>query len=146
MPSNMLEQVLDHIHNYFYTGSSVEGTFTISNHTLDIPGIQNEQYYIIQGSVFNDGIHQYPSDDLTDETFDGKIYPMAVPKSVLDVVDEIAEWVDEYGTVMYSPYQEERVEDVYSYKRATSGRYYGETQSDWQTIFAKRLNAWRKVS
>lgn len=143
--NEMLEQVLDHIHNYFYTGQYITGTFTITDGTLELEGLQDGQYYRITGSVFNDGIHQYPSTGLTDETFSGTIKLMAVPKNVLDVIDEISEWVEEYGKVMYSPYQEEHVINVYSYKRATSGRYYGESQSDWQTIFAKRLNAWRKV-
>lgn len=146
--NNMLEQVLDHIHNYFYTGAVITDTFTISGGQIQIDELQNGQYYHITGSVFNDGIHQYPASEgeLTDETFSGTIYPMAVPKTMLNIVNEIEAWVEEYGTVMNSPYQEERVVNVYEYKRATTGRYVGDSQSDWQTIFKKRLNAWRKVA
>lgn len=142
---NVLEQVLDHIHNYFYTGKIITGTFTIENGTLVLDDLLNNQYYRITGSIFNDGLHKNPETGMTDETFRGTILPMAVPKNVQDVSKEIGEWIDEYGTVMYSPYQEEHVEGVYTYKRATSGRWYGDSISDWQTVFAKRLNAWRKI-
>ena len=143
---DMLEQVLDHIHNYFYTGAAIKGTFTVSNGALALEGVQNGQYYHITGSVFNDGIHQHPDLYLTDETFDGTIYPMAVPKSVLNLVDEIGAWVDKYGDVMNSPYQSESVIGVYQYQRATTGQSNGESGSDWQHVFQTRLNAWRKVS
>lgn len=146
MPSNMLEQVLDHIHNYFYIGDAIRGTFTITDGALALDGIQSDQYYHITGSVFNDGIHQYPSTDLTDETFTGVIYPMAVPRTVLTLVEEIEEWVEDYGDVMNSPYQSESVIGVYEYQRATTNRQNGESVSDWQSIFQRRLNAWRKVS
>lgn len=146
MALNMLEQVLDHIHNYFYTGATVTGSFTIDNGTLTVEGLQTNQYYHIIGSVFNDGIHKYPSDDLTDETFSGTIYPMAVPKTMLNLVDEIEAWVEKYGDVMDSPYQSETVIGVYEYQRATTNRQNGESVSDWQMIFQKRLNPWRKVS
>lgn len=142
----MLEQVLDHIHNYFYTGATVTGSFTIENGTLTVEGLQANQYYHITGSVFNDGIHKYPSDDLTDETFSGTIYPMAVPKTMLNLVDEIEAWVEKYGDVMDSPYQSETVIGVYEYQRATTNRQNGESVSDWQMVFQKRLNPWRKVS
>ena len=146
MAENMLEQVLDHIHNYFYTGDAIKGTFTITGGALTLDGVQNNQYYHITGSVFNDGIHKYPSTDLTNETFTGTIYPMAVPKTVLNLVEEISDWVDEYGDVMDSPYQSETVIGVYEYQRATMNQRNGESVSDWQSVFQKRLNAWRKVS
>lgn len=142
----MLEQVLDHIHNYFYTGKALTGTFTITGGALALDDLLTGQYYHIIGSVFNDGVHQYPSTDLTDETFAGTIYPMAVPKTMLNIVDEIETWVEKFGDIMNSPYQSERVEGVYEYQRATTNRQNGESVSDWQNIFAKRLNAWRKVS
>lgn len=144
--TNMLEQVLDHIHNYFYTGKAYTGTFTITDGALVLDGLLTGQYYHITGSVFNDGIHKYGEADLTDETFTGTIYPMAVPKTMLDIVDEIEAWVDKFGDVMNSPYQSEEVVGVYSYQRATTNRQNGESVSDWQMIFQKRLNAWRKVS
>ena len=146
MALNMLEQVLDHIHNYFYTDKSITGTFEIVDGALTLDDLLTGQYYHITGSVFNDGVHQYPSTDLTDETFAGTIYPMAVPKTMLDIVDEITAWVDKYGDLMNSPYQSESVIGVYEYQRATTNRQNGESVSDWQSIFAKRLNAWRKVS
>lgn len=150
MADNMLEQVLDHIHNYFYTGDVISGTFTVTSGALTVTGLQNGQYYHITGSVFNDGIHQYPSDDLTDETFTGAIHPMAVPKTMLSLADEIADWVDEYGDVMNSPYQSETVIGVYSYTKGSGGSGSGSGRDNsavsWQTQFYNRLNQYRKVS
>lgn len=146
MADNMLEQVLDHIHNYFYTGNAIKGTFTVRNGELQLDGLLPGQYFHITGSVFNDGIHEYPAYYLTDETFTGTIYPMAVPKTLLNIITEIEGWVDKFGDVMDSPYQSEEVIGVYRYQRGTSNLKGGESVSDWQTIFAKRLNAWRKVS
>lgn len=142
----MLEQVLDHIHNYFYTGDAIKGTFEITGGSLALPALLPGQYFHITGSVFNDGIHQYPADDLSDETFSGTIYPMSVPKTMLNIVQEIEAWVEEFGDVQNSPYQSEEVIGVYRYQRGTSNLKSGESVSDWQSIFAKRLNAWRKVS
>ena len=142
---DMLEQVLDHIHNYFYTGKVIRGTITISGGALELPDLLPGQYFHLTGSVFNDGIHQYPAYDLKDETFNGEIHPMAVPQTMLNIVSEIQEWVDKFGDVMNSPYQSEEVVGVYSYQRATTNRQNGESVSDWQNIFAKRLHAWRKV-
>ena len=147
MPDNMLEQVLDHIHNYFYIGDAIRGTFTITGGRLPaLDALQNGQYFNITGSVFNDGIYQYPASGLTNETFTGVIYPMAVPKTLQNLVEEIEEWVEKYGDIMDSPYQSETVIGVYEYQRATMNQKNGESVSDWQSIFQKRLNAWRKVS
>ena len=142
----MLEQVLDYIHNYFYTGSTLRGTFTISGGTLALPDLLNDQYYRITGSVFNDGVHRNPASELIDETFYGTIRPMAVPRTLMDVVTDIEAWVEQYGTVMNSPYQSETVIGVYSYIKSSAGiNNGGDQQSDWQYVFRKRLDPWRKV-
>ena len=113
----MLEQVLDHIHNYFYTGATVTGSFTIENGTLTVEGLQTNQYYHITGSVFNDGIHRYPDDALTDEAFTGEIRPMRVPPTFLALAEEIARWQARYGAAAESPYRSESFAG-YSYSRA----------------------------
>ena len=64
----MLEQILDFIHNYFVK-EVYRGKFKISGNTLNVDFLQKGQYYRVIGSVFNDGIYKYSSDQLTDEEF-----------------------------------------------------------------------------
>ena len=66
----MLEQVLRHLNNWFLVEIH-EGTFTVENGSIALPFLLTNQYFRICGSVFNDGLHQYPAADLTDETFTG---------------------------------------------------------------------------
>ena len=87
----MLEQVLTHLNNWFpAAGGAQTGTFSVQDGHLTLPFLQNGQYFRVVGSVFNDGLHQYPADGLTDETFEGSIWPLAIPKAVLSLADEIA--------------------------------------------------------
>ena len=72
---------------------------------------------------------------------------MKVPRAFLALADEIQAWVDKYGDVMNSPYQSESVIGEYSYTKASAGLSSGgDTQSDWQYVFRKRLNEWRKIA
>ena len=67
-----IKEICDYIHNYFEV-DEVSGEFTIADGSLEASFLSNNQYYRIQGSVFNDGIYKYPSTDLTNETFKGKV-------------------------------------------------------------------------
>ena len=141
----MLEQVLDYIHNYFVK-DIVTGTFTISSGSLENASLQNGQYFMIRGSVFNDGIHQYPTSGLTDEVFEGEVWAMAVPPAVIALADEIWEWVSSNSNVLNSPYQSESF-GGYSYTRKTdSGSGSVGSIPEWASIFGPRLNRWRKIS
>lgn len=146
MADNMLEQVLDHLHNYFYTGDAIKGTFEIRVGALDLPALQEGQYYRIAGSVFNDGVHRHPAYDLTDETFEGTVLPMAVPPALLRLAAEIGEWQDKYGAVASGPYQSESF-GGYSYTLASNGAGANGASSPagWQGAFRARLNHWRKL-
>lgn len=61
----MLEQVLRHLNNWFLVEIH-EGTFAVENGSIALPFLHPNQYFRICGSVFNDGLHQYPAADLTD--------------------------------------------------------------------------------
>lgn len=67
----MLEQVLRHLNNWFLV-DIYEGEFTVENGSIALPFLLTNQYFRICGSVFNDGLHQYPATDLTDETLPGQ--------------------------------------------------------------------------
>lgn len=67
--------------------------FTISDGEITgVDFLLPNQYFRIVGSVFNDGVCRNNSDDLqklTNETFDGAVWEMAVPKSFLELCTEI---------------------------------------------------------
>ena len=139
----MLEQVLMNIRNWFTVdGGIYSGTFTIKDGGVTLPFLANGQYFRICGSVFNDGLHQYPEDDLTDETFNGTIWALAIPSAVVDLADEISKWQEKNGEASVSPYQSESF-GGYSYSKATDSASGGAVT--WQSAFRSRLNAWRKL-
>ena len=139
----MLEQVLMHLKNWFLVPGGIhEGTYTIEDGGITLPFLANGQYFRICGSVFNDGLHQYPASDLKAETFEGAVWAMAVPKTVIDLSAEIEEWEKKNGDASVSPYQSESF-GGYSYSKATDSASGGAVT--WQTAFRSRLNAWRKL-
>lgn len=132
----MLEQVLRHLNNWFLVEIH-EGTFTVENGSITLPFLQTNQYFRICGSVFNDGLHQYPAGDLTEETFTGTVWALAVPKSVVTLSDDIAAWQEKNGEAVSSPYTGESF-GGYSYAKASA-------VTGWQDAFRNRLNDWRKL-
>ena len=139
----MLEQVLMHLKNWFLVPGGIhEGTYTIEDGGITLPFLANGQYFRICGSVFNDGLHQYPASDLKAETFDGTVWALAVPQAVIDLATEIESWQTKNGDASVSPYQSESF-GGYSYSKATDSATGGAVT--WQTAFRSRLNAWRKL-
>lgn len=148
----MLNEICMELRNFFCTKEDkIIGSFSIANGALvPLPSFLSGQYYRIVGSIFNDGVHR--SDDvLTDEPeFKGAVWLMRVPIAVIELAQEIEQWVTKYGGaegVINSPYASESF-GGYSYsKRAGSGGYEGSGGSDvtWQGVFAKRLNPYRRI-
>ena len=139
----MLEQVLMHLKNWFLVPGGIhEGTYTIEDGGITLPFLANGQYFRICGSVFNDGLHQYPASDLKAETFEGNVWALAVPKAVIDLASEIEAWQTKNGDASVSPYQSESF-GGYQYSKATDSASGGAVT--WQTAFRSRLNAWRKL-
>jgi len=139
----MLEQILRHLRNWFVVYGGVHhGTFTVEEGSITLPFLQVGQYFRIEGSVFNDGLHQYPGDNLKDETFEGAVWALAVPKAVVDLSAEISEWEEKHGAASTGPYQSESF-GGYSYTKATDTKTGGPVT--WQRAFRGRLNQWRKI-
>lgn len=138
----MLEQVLRHLNNWFLVEIH-EGTFTVENGSITLPFLLTNQYFRIVGSVFNDDLHQYPAVDLTDETFTGSVWVLAVPKAVVALAEDIAAWQEKNGEAVESPYQSESF-GGYSYTKRSAGSDSG-TLNGWQDAFRSRLNDWRKL-
>ena len=99
--------------------------------------LQDGQYFRILGSVYNDGVYQYPA-VLTDEVFEGQIWAMRVPPAFIALLGRVVEYEAKNAE---SPYISESFGD-YSYTKAT-----GESGAPlpWQVAFAPELNAWRKL-
>lgn len=139
----MLETVLNHLHNWFpVTGAARAGTFIIVSGTLTLRNVLDGQYYKIEGSVFNDGLHKYgdPNDKLMDETFTGRVVPLAIPKAVIALAEKIGQWAAE------NPVSDKNSESFggYSYSKGGAGTQGADT-GGWQVAFRKELNQWKKV-
>ena len=139
----MLEQVLMNIRNWFpVKGGIHSGTFTIKDGGVTLPFLADGQYFRICGSVFNDGLHQYNVLDLTDETFTGTIWALAIPKAVIELADEMEAWQKKNGEAASGIYQSESF-GGYQYSKQTASD--GGQVNVW-SVFRKRLNQWRKLT
>lgn len=144
----MLEQVLTEIHNWFRVRNSVDGiysgTYTIQDGGITLPFLRDGQYFRICGSVFNDGLHQYgpEMEKLQDETFDGTVWALAIPKAVVDLAGEMEQWQSKNGEAASGVYQSESF-GGYQYSKQTASD--GGQMTVWN-VFGKRLNPYRKLS
>lgn len=132
------------VKNWFDIERSI-GIFEIKNGALVVNDMLNGQFFRIVGSVFNDGVYQYPATNLTDEVFDGAIWYMAVPPDVIDLVASMTEWENANADVLNSPYSSESF-GGYSYTKASSANAAGGDGSITAfSHFADKLKRWRKV-
>lgn len=145
-----LTELCSELRNWF-DKAKIFGEFEISNGSLigAEDWLKDGQYYRIVGSLFNDGVHVYPSEDLVDESFDGAVWAMAVPPAVIALSEEIDEWVQKYGESegVKSPYFSESF-GGYSYQKSSGFSSNGsspQNTASWQYIFKNRLDKWRKI-
>ena len=138
----MLTEICAELRNWFVVPDGVHiQTYTISGGSIaPLDFLQEGQYFRIIGSVFNDGVHQYPASDLTDEIFHGAVWAMAVPPAVIDLATEIEEY-NKSDAGKASPYISENF-GGYGYTKATgsSGKVL-----TWKSVFADALNRYRKL-
>lgn len=140
----MLEDVLAYINNRFERGT-VSGTFTVSNGTMEVAGAQEGQYFWVEGSVFNDGLHRYPDKRMADETFTGNVVLLAVPKAVITIAADIEAWCEEHAETLEGPYKSESF-GGYTYQKEDSVGADGGYRPVWASKFGPRLRRWRKLS
>lgn len=147
----MLTEICKYLRNWFER-SKYFGTFTIADGVLTYSdgtalSFISGQYYRVIGSVMNDGVHKYGdlTDTLTDETFDGAVWSMAVPTVVIDLAAAITDWITANDTAINSPYQSESF-GGYSYSLKSGTNATGaDSGVTWQSQFAARLSPWRKI-
>lgn len=146
----MLTQICQYLRNWFARDILV-GDFTISNNTVTYAdgtalSLVTNQYFRIVGSLFNDGVHKLDNKlALTDETFTGAVWSMAVPPVVVDLASEIAAWITANEGAINSPYASESF-GGYSYSLKSGSGTNGENRgATWENQFADRLSPWRKI-
>ena len=152
----MLSEICLYLKNWFdFNQPKYIGRFKIAKNTISYLGgkdmdIQENQYFRIVGSVFNDGV--YKNDDnlvLVDEEFTGDVWLMAVPDAVISLSAEIDDWQAKYGGVdseNMSPYQSESF-GGYSYSKSSGGNTdaSGSSVGTWQSVFGARLRRYKKI-
>ena len=131
----MLYKVMRHLRNFFATTTYHSGVFTVENGVIN-PPLDEGQYYLIEGSVKNDGVYKMPT-ALNDEKFYGVITLLAPPPAFIETVDAIKEYQDKHGN---SPYVSESF-GGYSYSKA-QGKNGPIT---WKEVFAEDLKVWRRI-
>ena len=151
MDATTLEDILCHIHNWFER-ESVTAKVEIAGGEL--PASVSErllegQWYRIDGSYLNDGLHQHPDTELSDETFDGTISLLAIPRPLLRLAQRIQDYIDQTADATEkarrSPFQSESFDGYsYSLKSGNGSNSASGGLSGWQSEFAGELNAWRK--
>ena len=138
----MLTELLAELRNYFEVPNGRHfGKFEISGGSIaPLDFLQEGQYFRIVGSVFNDGVYQYPASSLTDEVFEGAVWAMSLPPDLIALSAEIKAYNDS-DAGKPSPFTSESF-GGYSYTKATdaNGAPIG-----WQKAFASRLSKWRKL-
>lgn len=148
--NEMLTELCGQLRNWFEQERYI-GDFRIKNGTLEFTkpmDLLNGQYVRIVGSRLNDGVYLYNDgiDGLTDESFHGALWSMAVPTEVLTLADDIATWIEQYGTAVSSPFSSESLSATsYSYTKKDGSVSGSGSEVTWQSTFASRLNRWRKI-
>lgn len=144
-----LTELCGYLKNWFEQKKYI-GDVTISNGIVSFAGsseLLEGQYIRIVGSVFNDGVYEWKGEEaitgLKDETFDGAVWAMAVPKEVTTLLAEITTWEGKYGTSMASPFYSESLSaNSYSYTKASPD---AARQNTAFNAFAAKLSRWRKI-
>lgn len=147
----LLEEVLDHLHNWFVRDSSVFMSVSVSDGALPqevSDYVPDGVYYRLQGSYLNDGVHMTgeETDELRDEDIPrAKVSLLAIPRPLLVLVDDIDEWVQKYGEVSEGPFFSEEFGGYkYTIRGYSSYGAASSSASGWRLAFAGRLNPYRK--
>lgn len=144
----MLTELCQELRNWFDKERHY-GTFTIENGNIVADFLQPGQYFRIVGSIFSDGVYQYPTEDRPDETFNGAVWALAIPKEVLQLDEEIDAWRAKYEDVSspaMSPFTSESLFTDYSYSKGGSANSSsgGSATVSWKNAFKSRLKDYRR--
>ena len=139
-----MTDIFQYLRNWFDRNQpKYYGKFTIENGALvGDYGIATGQFFRIMGSALNDGAYIYGQEELEDETYEGALWLMAVPKDVRNLITEIDMWVEKYGNITTSPYQSESF-GGYSYTKSRGNAT--SSNPTWQSVYSDRLGRYKKL-
>ena len=146
----MLTEICAYLHNWFCEDSDmIVGNIVIGDSEITVPNvvIQPGQYIRIIGSVFNDGVWQYGEATFRPETFDGAVWLMRIPQTVIQLATDIEDWQAKYGSVdskAMSPFNSESF-GGYSYSKSGGGSAGSSSVPTWQSVYASRLRRYRRL-
>lgn len=138
-----LYEVLLYLRNFFPGERWNCFNAPIQQGICEIPCLEEGDYYLIEGSKCNDGLHIYGDCDLVGETLTGYITECRIPKALLSLHTEINYWQEKNAEAITSPYQSESF-GGYSYTKKNQTNGSGDVSS-WQGAFSGRLRMWRKI-
>lgn len=144
-----LEELLNELNNWFERDGGgkpmprLHGRFEVKGGAIELPEgfLAEGQLFRVLGSAMNDGLHQWPATGMVDESFEGHVHALAVPKAVKQLAADIDEWKAQNGKAEVSPYQSESF-GGYSYTLKGGGNDGAPT---WRSAFAARMRPWRKL-
>lgn len=137
----MLEKIIAYLNNDFRVSDDEPETheWEIVGGTLTVPDVREGQYVRIFGSLFNDGVRKYPLTGLTDETFTGCVIPLAIPRVILTLAEEIETWTEKNQPTAFTS------ESFGGYSRTVATGASG-VPAGWQDVFKMRLAPYRKMA
>lgn len=136
----MLEKIIAYLNNDFRVSDDEPETheWEIVGGTLTVPDVREGQYVRIFGSLFNDGVRKYPLTGLTDETFTGCVIPLAIPRVILTLAEEIETWSEKNQPTAFTS----ESFGGYTYSKATKANG---TAAGWREVFADDLKPYKKM-
>lgn len=142
----MITELCQELNNFFIKSEDDKhfGTFKVTNGQITPSfDLEQNQYFRIVGSKFNDGVYKFGVDTLpADETIkDGALWCMYVPNDFINLVNEIEEWQNKYSEIVDNPYKSESF-NGYSYSLKSGKSTDTVTYKD---IFKSKLNKYRKI-
>ena len=151
----MLTEICQYLKNWFNRKPNGEdypkysGVFVITDGEINLETLADGQYFRIIGSLFNDGVHKYgdSEDMLNDETFEGDVWSMGVPREIISLAEEMTDWMTQYGkadSTNMSPFASESF-GGYSYSKQQGSASTGALMSTCFGVYADRLAPWRKI-
>lgn len=146
----MLERVLAYLSNWF-KADEARGRFVVEGGSITVPDgfLQNGQRFRVLGSVFNDGLWEYPASGMSDEAFTGQVWALAVPADLLKLVSEIERWQADFEAYCDAVSNADA-----AYKSESFGGYTytkddvpskAEQAAMWQKAYGPMLRRWRKL-
>lgn len=126
-------------HNFFDRNDDpIAGEFSFESDTVPT-GVVPGQYFLVCGSIFNDGVHKAGDGDLVAETFNGTVQPMRVPPAF----SALAQKIDDYDKAL--PSGGVYVSQSFGGWSGTMATGADGLPADGKTKFRAEINQWRKM-